>query len=82
MRVAGDGEMKTNDTVLVRFSSDGEHRIRKKLDIPSMIAHLGEEGWEMVGAGTALALATLTGTSGTLGHVLYFKRPLRKEGRS
>ena len=40
-------------------------------EVAKIIAHLGEEGWEMV----ACANAGETGLSGSEAHILYFKRP-------
>jgi hypothetical protein len=55
---------------LLSFRVDGvvEKRLEddRKNAIASVIAQLGEQGWEMVGAGSAGEGA---------GHILYFKRP-------
>jgi len=70
----------TMDGVKRKSFPEPESFLRKH--VSHLIAHLGEQGWEMVGCGTVRAAANL-GTAffgvqpgGVESHMLYFKRPI------
>jgi hypothetical protein len=50
----------------------GERGLTEEAVLAATVAHLGEEGWEMVGCGI---VGDLSAGSGDLKHLLYFKRP-------
>ncbi len=68
----GDDGAAAEATVLIQFSPTGEHLVENNLHWATVIAQLGDEGWEMVNTGAALGLKTLAGAS--LDQVIYFKR--------
>ncbi len=68
----GDDGAAAEATILIQFSPTGEHEVENNLHWATVIAQLGDEGWEMVNGGSALGLKTLAGAS--LDQVIYFKR--------